>query len=286
MKRSVMKIVLCLCLALILPLSANAAFYEGQEVLQYVVDQADLLSAQEKDTLQQTAQSLSESYDCDVLIAIVDNMNGYTAGDYASALNSGYWWDSEDAVLFLLAMEEREWYIATFGDGIHIFTDYGIDSIGEKIVPYLSAGQYYEGFAEYLTLLPEYFEAWKMGAPVDNEEYDSGPREEVVYYPETQIKTIWSVLPGSLLIGLVAAAISLIVMRSAMNTKRRQRNAGEYLKPGSYHLRIHQDLFLYSNLSKTRRQQNTGGSGGHRGGGSSIHRSSAGRSHGGRGGRF
>ena len=47
----------------------------------------------------------------------------------------------------------------------------------------------------------------------------------------------------------------------------------------SYHLRTNQDLFLYSNISKRPKPKESSS-------GSSTHRSSSGRSHGGRGGSF
>lgn len=286
MKQRFSVLVLCLCLFLTFPLSVNAALYDEDGTSQHVADQADILADQEQIYLEEMAQELSVASGCDILIATVEDLDGCTAGEYAAMLNSGNWWDSDNAILFLLAMEEREWYIATFGDAIYIFTDYGIDALGDAVVPYLSNGSYYDGFMVYLSLLPEYFDAWQDGTPIDNYEYIAVPREQVGYYTPAQRKSFWSVLPASLLIGLVVAAITLLIMRSSMNTKRRQHSAGNYLKPGSYQLRTHQDIFLYSNLTKTRRQQNTGGSGGHRGGGSSIHRSSGGRSHGGRGGKF
>lgn len=289
MKRRVTLLVLCLCLFWVLPIRSNAVFYDQRGTLQHVTDQADILTDQEHIELETMAQELSDSFGCDVLIAVVEDMDGYAAGDYSAMLNSGHWWDSDDAVLFLLAMEEREWYIGTFGEAIYIFTDYGLDTLGEAAVISFADGDYYGGFVTYLDMLPTYFEAWQENDPIDSYDYNPGPRDEVVYYAPVQGKTIWNVLPISLLIGLAAAAVSLFAMRSTMNTKRRQHSAGDYLKPGSYHLRTHQDIFLYSNLAKTRRQQNTGGPGGHgghRGGGSSIHRSSGSRSHGGRGGRF
>lgn len=273
-----------LCLVVLVPVRAQAAIFQD---VQYVVDQADILTDQENMELDGLAKTLSQTYQLDILIAAVDDMNGMSAQEYAVSLNSDRgWWDTDQAVLFLIAMEEREWYIATFGDAIYIFTDYGLDRLGEAAVLSFSEGSYYDGFAAYLNMLPEYFQSWERGEPIDSYSYDPGPREEVVYGTPVQTKTIWSVLPVSLLIGIVAAAIILLVMRSSMNTKRRQYSAGDYLKPGSYHLRTQQDLFLYSNLSKTRRQENTGGPGGRSGGGSSIHRSSGGRSHGGRGGKF
>jgi len=267
-----------LCLAFLIPMKAQAAVLQGGP---YVVDQADILTEQENAELDVQAKTLSDTYSVDILIAAVDHLDGMTAQEYAVFLNSERgWWDSDHAILFLLAMEEREWYIATFGNAISVFTDYGLDALGETAVQFFSEGSYYDGFAAYLNILPDYFRVRELSERIDDYGYESG-----IYDAPVQRKTVWSVLPVSLLIGVVAAAVSLYFMRSSMNTKRRQRSAGDYLKPGSYHLRTHQDMFLYSNLSKTRRQENSGGSGGRSGGGSSIHRSSGGRSHGGRGGK-
>ena len=89
----------------------------------------------------------------------------------------------------------------------------------------------------------------------------------------------------SLVIGVVVAAVSVLIMRASMNTKRMQYSASDYMNPGSFHLRTQQDIFLYSNVTKVRRQENNNSSGGG-GGGSSVHTSSSGRSHGGGGGKF
>ena len=57
-------------------------------------------------------------------------------------------------------------------------------------------------------------------------------------------------------VGGASAAIVLFILCSAMNTKRMQHGASGYVKTGTFQLRQRQDLFLYSNISKVRRQQN------------------------------
>ena len=91
-----------------------------------------------------------------------------------------------------------------------------------------------------------------------------------------------SILIVSAFIGLVCAGVAVGIMCGNMNTKRRQYDAGEYVKSDSFSIPVRQDIFLYSNVTKTRRPENnsTGK------GGSSVHTSSSGRSHGGRGGKF
>ena len=61
-------------------------------------------------------------------------------------------------------------------------------------------------------------------------------------------------------IGIAVAAVVLLVLCSSMNTKHMQYGASEYIKTGTFHLRERQDLFLYSSVSKVRRQQNNSAS--------------------------
>ena len=102
--------------------------------------------------------------------------------------------------------------------------------------------------------------------------------DEILYYEEEFTPSFLV----SLLCGIVVAGMILLVMRLSMNSKRPQRCASVYMKEGSWNLTQHRDLFLYSNVTKTRKQDPPKSSGG----GSSVHRSSGGRSHGGGGGRF
>lgn len=132
--------------------------------------------------------------------------------------------------------------------------------------------------------MPTYFSAYSDGAPIDgyadtSGDYYHGDQEDVVYYEQPRHVSIWI----SIVIGAVVGGITVLIMRACMNTKRPQRSAGSYLNDSSYHLRTNQDLFLYSNVTKTRIQQESSSSGG---GGSSVHTSSSGSTHGGGGGKF
>lgn len=287
MKRKTISLLLCLLLlgCLLVPASASSD-------LPMVVDGAGLLTESELASLEEKAQSLRDAYEMDVVILTVETLNGMTAQTLADSFydNNGYGYDETGSgVLFLLTMAEREWYISTCGDAIYALTDYGIESIGEEMLPDLSGGRYYEAFDTFLALLPGYFDAFRGGSPVDGYAgnsggYAPGTREDVVYYPRGKTVNYGARFLIALIIGIAAAGVTILIMRSSMNTKRQQHSAVDYLKPGSFNLYRHQDLFLYSHVSKTRRPQNNDN--GHHGGGSSVHTGSGGRSHGGGGGKF
>lgn len=248
----------------------------------FVADEAGLLSWEEITLLQEKAEKLEDQYGIHAVILAVDSLGGVWAQDFAEDYydRAGY---GEDGVLFLLAMAEREWYISTSGRAIYALTDYGIAQIGEGSVAFFGDGSWFEGFGYFLDTLPMYLEALEYGVPVDGYADDSGSYyhvdpEEILYY-ETQ--TTPSLLL-SVICGIAVAGIVILIMRFCMNTKRPSRCAGEYMIDGSWNLTQRRDIFLYSNVTKVRKQEPPK----HTGGGSSVHRSSGGRRHGGGGGRF
>lgn len=253
MKRSFM---ILLAVLLILSLSPLALASEPK-----IVDQADLFSASEQQKLETMAQKLADTYGIDVVIVTVPSLDGKTAKAYADDYfdYNGYGKGPDDSgVLFLISMQERQWHVSTHAAGIDAVTDSDIDYITDQILSDLSAGNYYDAFAAYMELL----------------------ESEFIEYQDSLTTDLFDVvfnLVIALVIGAVIAGIVLLIMRSKMNTAKQQSGASKYIIDSSYDLFRCQDIFLYSHTSKTRKaDSNSGG----------THRSSSGRSHGGRGGSF
>lgn len=274
---------ICLILSLLMLLSLTVVG-SAEETLWRVIDNADLLDIAEESAHEETIRLLRERYNMDVVILTVDSLNGKRPQDYADDyyVENGYGCGEEKSgLLLLISMEERDWYISTCGDAIYALTDYGIQCLGEELVSGFGIS-YDAGFRQFLNALPEYFEALENGAPIDgyadySGDYYHGDREETVYYEEPYTPSIGL----SFILGIIVAGISVLIMRFNMNTKRPRRSAAGYMRENSYRMYQHQDLFLYSNVSKVRRQENKPS-----GGGSSVHRSSGGSRHGGGGGKF
>lgn len=286
MKR-ITSLFLCLILLLCLTVPVLAA---GPKI----VDRADLLTPDQIASLEAKAQAIADEFGMDVVILTVYNTEGTDATTYADDYydENGYGIGSDySGVLFLLSMEDRRWAISTCGDAIYALTDYGIEELFGYIRSDLGANRFYEAFDTYLDRLPDFFQAYKDGRPIDGipNQGDDGPgyidpsdRNDVVYYdPEPGAGDWIRIVCVSLLIGAAVGGIAILIMRGQMNTARAQRSAGSYLVSGSYQLRRVQDIFLYSRVTKTRRPKSNSG-----GGGSSTHTSSMGRSHGGRSGGF
>ena len=235
----------------------SLAFQVSAAGTERVIDDAQLLSTDEEAALESLISEQSALLNLDIVILTVDSLDGRSPGNYADSYydSNGYGFGSDGSgLLFLLAMEEREWYISTCGRAISLFPSSAIDDMGSAILPWLSSGEYYIAFSLWL----EDLAAYQHTNPSDSNE---GSRTSSVN------------LPISALIGAVVAGIAVLIMRGTMNTARKQSGAGEYVRNGSYHLTLHQDIFLYSHVSKTPKPKNTSSS-------------SGGRSHGGGGGKF
>lgn len=278
MKRRIISAILCLVLLVSLTVSVSA------DDLPRIVDNAGLLTESEEVNLTTRAETIINDWQIDAVIVTVDSLDGKTVQEYADDYydDHGYGCGEDySGILFLLSMGTREWYMSTCGEARYIFTDYGLDQLGNEIVPYLSEGNYFEAFDTWLYRVAQYCEAFETSGPIDGyvqpDDYFPDSGDEIIYY-EKETKPNHFI---SLVIGVIVALVVVLIMRSQMNTAKKQSHAVDYLKKDSYHLRTCRDMFLYSRVSKSPRAENKSS-----GGGSSVHRSSGGRSHGGRGGRF
>lgn len=277
------------CLLISISLLFSLALTVSAEDMPLVVDQSGLLAEDEEGFLAEKAAYLGEIYQMDIVLVINESLGGKTPEQYADDFfdENGYGYGEDySGILFLLSMENRDWYISTCGNGIYALTDYGIQEVAASALPYFSDGNFYLGFDAFLEALVPYLDAWQKENPIDGQADFSGggyagTREETVYYQKSP--SFFSLVFPCLILGLAAAGVTVAVMRTNLNTKRRQSGASVYLKDGSFQVNRHQDLFLYSRVSKTRRESSSSSS---HGGGSSVHRSSSGRSHGGGGGKF
>lgn len=281
-------IIFLLCLVFVLTVPVNA-------IGSPVADFADLLTDEEETYLEEKAEGIVNQYDMDVVILTVESTFGENIRDFADDFydENGYGVGSDySGVLFMLAMDTREWYISTCGDGIYAVTDYGVQSLFSSVAGYLSNDAYFNAFDRYLDELSSYYEAFSRDDPMDGYAGDyEGPGTyepdysgDIIYYEKPPRSTV-SILLVSLVIGLTVGGIALLIMRSGMKTAKQQSGAAQYLNSDVRITKAHHH-YLYSRTTRTAKSEYNGGGGGRGGGGSHVHSSSGGRSHGGGGGRF
>lgn len=258
-------LVLCVCMTV----PAFAAEPEGNAGAPYrVMDMADLLTDGEEAALNEKLSEISVRQNMDVTVATTDDLEGSSPMVYADELyeacNFGYG-SGKDGLLLLISIEDNDWYISTYGYGITVFTDAGIQYIGRQIRSDLSDGNFAAAFDAYAALCDDFITQANTDRP-----YDRGN------LPREPLSLIW--IPVSAAIGLVLSIIVLVWMISRMKTVRFQAAAGSYLKQNSLKITESRDMFLYRTVTKTERPKSSSGS--------STHRSSSGTSHGGGGGKF
>lgn len=267
MKRTLTLLTLLLALLALLVLPAAAAD------LPRLVDNADLLMADDAEALLADLDSRSEALQFDIVIVTVDSLDGETPRNYAEDF---FWYNNyglgedRDGALLLVAMDTRDWYIATHGFGITAITP-----AGER--PWWTAS-----CPSSRTLnMPRHFPHSRRNARIMSTKRGTAP-------PTTRGTCLTSRLKRRASCGSwpaccsarSSAGITVGVMAAKHKTVRRQPAANSYVVQDSLHLTQQSDLFLYANTTRTARPKDNDRSG------SDAHSGSGGSSFGGGGGKF
>lgn len=239
-------------------------------------DQAELLTAEEKQEIQTKLDTVSEQHNCDVAVMTVNSLEGKTATEYADDVFDGEGYglgDGKDGILLLVDMGDRNWATSTHGYAITAFTDAGLDYIEEKVLSDLSDGAYAQAFTTFAEQCDLFLTQAETGAPYD---VDNMPQEPFAY-------VFWLVV--CLAIGFVVALITALIKRSSLKSVVKKTSAEEYMKKNSFQLTTKQDRFINRVVtSRPIPKDDDSHSGG--GGGSTTHVSSSGETHGGHSGKF
>lgn len=261
MKRLTM-VVFAFLLCLLLPLSVSAAAPR-------LVDDADILSDAQENTLLEQLNEISRRQSVDVVVYTVASVGGASAQDAADEVfESGGYGNGADrsCILLLVGMEESVWHITTAGYGITALTDAGIEYTADRFVPYLSQGEYAQAFAVYADTCDELMDRAYAGDPFDVDDLPKKP------FPAGRNFLI------SLVIGFIAAWIVVGKQKAQLRSVRKKAAAGEYTRQGSMEVSESRDFFLYKTVERREKANDSGGS--------STHKTSSGTTVGGGGGKF
>lgn len=278
MKKKISTIFFVLLLALLM---ACPTFAAGD--MPRFVDEAGLLTDSEGKELLDQLNEISERQQVDVVVVTVNSLEGASAMEYADDFyeaNDYGFGEERDGILFLISMEERDWWMSTSGFGITAFTDAGMEFISEMILSDLSEGDYMWAFTTFADMCDDYITEAKTGEPYD---VDHLPNEPLA---------LLLCLVIALAVGFVIALIVTGIMRLSLRSVYNKTEADSYVKKGSLKLTIENDLYLYKHVDRREKPKeentsNSSSSGSTRSsGGSTTHKSSSGKKHGGTGGKF
>ena len=221
-----------------------------------LVDNAGLLTDSQSSSILSNLNSLSNQYNCDVVIV---TENGYEPNiqDRADLLLESY---SSNGILLYINMYDRDWAVSTYGSCIDIFSDRRLNTLCDNFLNRLSANDYNGAFNSFIS--------------------DSG------YYlslgPDVGDKMSMPAKIGlSLGIGLVIALIVTMSWRAKLLPVKLAYNANNYAH--DMNITTGNERFIRSAVTKMLIQSSNNSRGG---GGSSTHISSSGGMHGGRSGKF
>ena len=138
--------------ALVLPCLAEPSVADFS--LPRVVDDADLLSAEDESLLNAKIVGIGSDYLVDVVIVTTTDLQGKDpmefADDYYDYHGYGYGEDHDGCLLLIHMDADRGYWLSTTGSAIDALSDDDIDAIGENIVPLFSAGEFFKGCCAFL----------------------------------------------------------------------------------------------------------------------------------------
>lgn len=252
--------VLCLLWALSLPVLAADS--------PYIYDEADLLTDMEEQALLTTIESVAQTYECGVYVVTVENFWQYGDSPYSAAVElyirqmtgGGV---SDNGILLLLSMSERDYSILTYGSEAEaVFTDRTLSAIEENFLKCFRYDLWYEGFARYVSDCEAEWQADTAAA--DGSVISVAAAElsdRASYYPDE----LWMLVAGG---SCVIALVICLVMRAGMRTARWRAEATEYIEAGGVQLHVKQDRFTHTTRQVIHHPKSNGSSGGgSRGGG-------------------
>ena len=243
----------------------------------YVDDSADLLSETERKNLNEKLSRLSEKYDLDFVIHTTNSTGGISQDAYADDFYD-YNNYRDDGVLLLVDMGDRYIHLSTKGEAIDLLTDYGLNLILDDIEDDLADGNYYRAFSTFADSTEELIISGRKGDIVDVDPDDGRKEEKKFGLCNVGISAI---------ISAIASFITTGSMKGKMKNVSRQRYARNYVVRDSFFLTGASDMLVDKHVSRSRivhDNDNRSSHGG--GGGSTVHVSSSGSTHGGQGRHF
>ena len=266
---SVFLIAFLLCVLLI-----PAAFAETA----LVTDDSGVLTASQLEEQNRNAQRISDTYECSAAILYIPTTGGRNIADFADDYfdhNGIGYGSTNDGTLMVIATEDREVYITTAGTAIDALTDYGIGYILDRVVEPLKQNDYGRAGNIFLTYVTDFYNHYaENGSGYDTN--DTVPASHLLL----------SVF-GNCGIGLILAGLPIRKYKKSMNSVASKSNAADYVIGRGLALTQKNDRFVNRHVSRIPIPRVESSSGGHSsGGGSTVHFSSSGISHGGGGSHF
>ena len=226
-------------------LEAAAEYFPAESVTEPVIqdedvcflyDDADLLTDGEEATLAAKLGEISYARNTQLVICTIASMDGGDIDEFLPFLydSMGFGFgENHEGVLLLICMDPREYRILSNGYAGEAIGPDQIDTLCDFMDTYLSNGQYVAAFNSFATQCDEMLEYYQAGSP-----FKFGKS-----------------LMISLAIGILVGVIVAFVLKAQLKSVRKQTTAYVYEKQGSMHVDYQYDIFLYRNVTRTKKQK-------------------------------
>ena len=229
-----------------------------------VYDYADLFSDEEEVSLSNQANEILERQKIDIVIVTTDDFGGKSSQEYADDFydyNYFGYGNRKSGLLIVINMQERDVAISTTGEAIDLVNNSSINKIMDEVIDnYLMYGDYYGAGVSFLNSADERISSQRAAQLPFNERYSKG---QIALF-----STGIALVVSSVIIGVMYFMHRLSLSPSP--------NASVY-SGGGIRLFRRNDQFISTHTSRTPIPKDTGSGGG----GTSVHTSSSGTSHGG-----
>ena len=268
---ALLALLLLLCsasIALAVPKQAPPPKAQQEQSLEAarVVDEADLLTADEEKALDAKLAAVEQSHKVRILVGTMKDTGGAALGKVANNVVDQIPGENGTIVL-LLSMKERDWYISTDNKMRTRITDgKGVDYLAGEFLPDLKEGKYAAAFTAFAKTTDEmltYYE--KEGKPYD-------PANAF------NLMAFGIALACALILG---GTIYYMLYKYESNVTF-AAEADAYLNHDSFQLTQDEDNFLYTTVTRKTKEKSSSSSSS----GSNVSTSSSNSSHGGGGGKF
>ena len=228
MKKKLFSLLTALVLCL---LCAVPAFAE----MPLVMDTYELFKPEATAELEQKAQDASAGHGVNVYLLTVPDIGGQNVREFAKDWYRDYdlgYGEGKSGILFLIALDSRDYVTITYGGGVTAFTDYRIAQIEDKIVPMLSDGTYYKASDTYIEMCADTLDFYaEKGAPLDS---GNDPTKG------------WIKWVFVFVIPLAVACIVCGIFYAQMKTANEQTHANAYMPAEGLALSVVEDTYTHT----------------------------------------
>ena len=205
-----------------------------------VFDNAGLLRPAQEAYLEARIASIAQIYNFNLIIITQRNAGELNTEAFADRFSTPV----QDGCILLQLTESRDYDFSVLGRGEKILNNTAFDKLENDTVSFLRDNNYYEAYRAFIRNWEEFLALEAIG------------RNYNFFYQ-------WNIalVAGSWVLAIIIGLTVVLIWKSQMNTALAQTQANAYMIPNSLAFKEKNDRFLYSTVTKTRRQKQVSSSG-------------------------